>query len=954
MHIDINKLKENKYLILLVLVITTTILIISNTFKQPTIIKEDNLDELEKNNINSLVINEIMSSNDGAVSDELGGIYDWIELYNGNNHDINLTNYGLTDQENKTKWIFPNVTIKAKSYLIIYLSGTTQDGLYASFKISNGETIALKNRNGKVIDAVKIENLNKNQVMARNNLGTWIITSDITPNYSNTLEGKKQYIESLYKQEDTLQITEILPNNDGHFVDEYGNYSSYIELTNKSNETINLKDYQIGKDENTPFKWNLLDKEIKPNEVVLIYTSGKNNIENEWHANFKLDSKNGKVLLSKNGKIVDKVEYTNLANGLALVKEDEFYETGTISPSYLNTIEGVKEFSKNKLKNNNSLIINEVMNNNNSYLVQNGNEYYDWVELKNNTKEIINLNNYYLTNNNNEITKYKLPNIELKPNQLYIIMLSGNTNLTNSSYYHANFKLSNIDSLYITDGKNIIDSMFISDIPLNYSMGRNKQNGFYYFNEPTPKGENKEGILQVSNPVEVNYESGIYNDIENISLELKANGTIYYTLDGTNPTIYSNKYTSPIKLNKTTVVKSINIEQDKINSSIKTNSYIINENHTLPVMSISMNPSDFNKVQNYAWQDIEVESYVDFFEEDSGFSIPCGFKLFGGSTRGHDKKSFALKFKKKYGAATLNYQVFENRDFSKFNTLVIRSGSQDSENAFLRDILSTSLMEESEALVQSYKSIVLYINGNYWGVYNIREKVDDDFLSNHYNVNGSLGNIVRIDEEVSLGSINDYKNILNYLINNDMSLDTNYEYIKEKVNINSLIDFWVGEIYTTNNDIINTRMFTHPNIDNGKLQFIFYDLDCALYFPMNNYYLFMTNIEGMSEFNVPTAFMINMFKNNKFKQDFVERLSYNLIHIWNEKNILNKLEEIYNNLYPEMERNQNRWNNTMQNWIDNVEHIRTFVKQRQKYLLNQTQYFFNLNNEEMNKYFGEL
>lgn len=187
-----------------------------------------------------------------------------------------------------------------------------------------------------------------------------------------------------------------------------------------------------------------------------------------------------------------------------------------------------------------------------------------------------------------------------------------------------------------------------------------------------------------------------------------------------------------------------------------------------------------------------------------------------------------------------------------------------------------------------------------------------------------------------------------------MSKSSNYEYVKTKVNINSLIDFWVGEIYTTNNDIINSRVFSHPDIDNGKMHFIFYDLDFSMYFPENNYYTFMTNPEGMSDFKVPTTFMVNMFKSKEFKKDFVERLSWNLKNIWKEERVLERLNEIYNVLKPEMERNQKRWNMTMKDWEDSIEVVRNYIKKREGYLLRQTKNFFHLSQDDMNKYFGEL
>lgn len=955
---DKKKLKQNGMLIITLLMIVIIILGISllSAPSKTEHLKESDLDKDDKNSIGTLVINEIMSSNGGASSAPDAGSYDWIELYNGNDHDIVLTNYGLSDVADKTKWVFPEVTIKAKSFLVIYLSGTRQEGLYANFKLSSsgGETISLRNRNGKVIDAVETVSLKKNQSMIRNNDGKWTITSTATPGFANTENGRKQYLESIKGDFSEIEITEVLPNNAGHFKDQYGNYSGYIEIKNKTDKTISLKEYGLSGDLASPFQWKFPNKSIGPHEVIVIYTSNKNSTEKEWHTNFKLTSKNGIALLTKSGKIVEQVEYSNLENGLALVKETIWTTTGSISPGYANNTTGIESFSKKNLQNQPSLIINEVMNHNSSYLVQNGKEYYDWIEIKNNSKKDISLKDYYLTTNDHRIKEWNFPNITLKAGELYVVMASGDTNLSNNSYAHANFKLSETESLYLTDGNNIIDSMFISEIPLGYSMGRGSEYGFFYFQNPTPKKENGHGILQVANVPEVSHKAGIYNQTDGINLEIKANGTIYYTLDGSVPSTSSNRYTGSIFLSKTTVVRSINVENGKIASPVLTNSYIINENHTLPVMSISMNPNDFKQVQSNSWASLEVESYAEFYEKQNSFSIPCGFKLFGGSTRGMAKKSFSLKFKKKYGAANLHYQVFDNRDFSIFNTLVLRSGSQDSENAFLRDILTTSLMEESEAEVQSYKSIILYINGNYWGVYNIREKVDDEFLTNHYHVDGSKGNITRTDYTVSLGSGTDYQNIVNYVSTHDMTLKSNYEYVKKKMNINSLIDFWVGEIYTTNNDIINSRVFSHPNIDGGKMRFIFYDLDYSMYFPMNNYYTFMTNPEGMSDFKVPTVFMINMFKSKEFKHDFVERMSWNMKHIWKEEHVLERLDYIYKHLYPEMERNQKRWGMTLKDWIDSIEVVRDYIKKREGYLLKQTKNFFGLSESEMNKYFGDV
>ena len=941
--------------IIIIVFIVINILVTNNT---SNVLKEKDLPITGEGEYEGLVINEIMTSNSGSVASSDGTVSDWIEIYNGNDYDVNLKNYGLSDNDSETKWAFPEITIEAKSYMVIYLSGESKSGLYANFKLSNdgSEQIFLVNANGKIIDAADIYSLKSNQVMARDLEGNWFATSKVTPGYANTEDGYSKYLESLYAESD-IKINEFLPRNSGNFTNSYNNFSGYIEIKNTGEKEINLENYCISNTINVPFKYCLSNISLKKDEVYVIYMGDYDDTNDELYSNFNLKSKTGTVVLTNaNGKIIDSVQYENLANGMAMVLEDgKFYKTSNISPGYENTTSGIKQFSKSKLKTKDSLIINEIMNNNYSYLAQNGNEYYDWIELKNNSNSTINLSDYYFTTSINTLKQYNLPNVELKPGEYYIIMASGDTNLSNNSYYHSNFKLSDVESLYLTKDEKVVDSIFIADVPLGYSYGRSGDYGLYYFSNPTPTTENGSGTSSVAYTPEFSIESGVYNDVEGVNLEISGNGTIYYTLDGSTPTTSSKVYNGPIFLTETTVVKAISYKKDKIVSEVEVGSYIINENHTLPVMSVSLDPSNFNRVQSDPWNtELEVSAYAELYEDGKSFSIPCGFKLFGGSTRGLAKKSFALKFKKRYGEASLNYQVFEDRDYSNYNSLVLRSGSQDQEDAFFRDILMTSLVDGVTNLsVQAYKTVILYINGEYWGVYNIREQVDDDFISNNYNVNKEDVNIVRIDNDITTGDGKQYFDLLTYLSTHDMSNSSNYEYVKTKLNIESYIDFWVAENWVTNNDIVNTRFYYHPDIDDGKINMIFYDLDYAMWNHTHNYFNFSVQEEGMSRLQVSTLMMRNLMKNEEFKKTFLERLSYQLKNVWNEERVLEYIDEIYNTLKPEMERNQKRWGMTYQHWEDSVEELREYTRLRGDYIKSTAKSFFNLSEKEMEKYFGD-
>lgn len=952
MILNKKELVENRNFFIVIITLLVVLISLSLIVKnKENNIKEDALSSNGEEKYYKLVINEYMSTSSSLV-DEDGNTNDWIELYNGSDHDINLKNYGLSDQENKIKWVFPDVIIEAKSYLVVYLSGEDDKYMHASFKLksSGNETIALIKPNGKIIDAVSTIAIDKGYSVARSLDGNFIITNMPTPNYSNTLEGYNNLYNDKLLDKSGIRINEVLPKNSGNFILN-DKFYGYVEIINEGDSLVNLNNYYLSDDLNVLYKYRLENIMLKPGEVVVIYMGIGN--DNNYYSSFNLESKNGSIYLSNNFGIVDSITYEDLPNGFAYMKiEEDYYKTSVISPGYLNNNEGVLEFSKKYLNKNKNLLINEVMNNNSLYLAQNGYQFYDWIELYNNSDTDINLSEYYLTTTSNNTTMFRLPNVTLKPNSYYVIMASGDVNLSNKSYNHTNFKIGDVESIYLYKSNKIVDSVMISNIPANYSYGRDEY-GFSY-STPTPLKKNKIGNKEISYTPTFDYESGIYNDIENVILKLDAVGDIYYTLDGTNPTKNSKKYNNEIVLNKTSVVKAASFEKGKLKSEVVTNSYIINENHTLPVVSMSIENKDYNKIVSNPNDYIEVSGYLEFYEDEGSFSIPCSISLFGGSARFLNKKSYAIRFKSEYGASELVYNLFDNRDTSVYQSLVLRSGSQDYEHAFIRDILGTSLVDDYTLIdTQSYKPSILYINGKYYGIYNIREKINDDFIANHYNVDPSKLNLIQGNGEVKNGTKDFYNKVVNFVKTNNMALAENYEKIKEMVDIENFIDFFIAELYSTNNDIINVRYFSHPDIDNGKMKMILFDLDYAFYNHTHNYYYFLTNPDGMNNtFHVDNTILINLFKNEQFKKDFLSRLSYNMNATWDMDNILNRFNEIYNILSPEMERNQKRWNLTLTNWNNELDFLKNYILKREKYLLNHTKSYFKLTNEEFNNYFG--
>lgn len=911
--------------------------------------------------IEKLIINEVCSTSSGVISDFDGNSHDYIELYNGTDQEIILDNYGLSDSEKEIKWVFPaNSSIGPHEYLVVFCSGQVQEGMFANFKISSSgnEVISLRKPSGKIVDAVETVALEANQVMGRNANGAWVIQNLPTPGFANTIEGHDTLLSSIQTVDDSsLIINEFLVRNDGNYMMDHQFYG-FIEIKNISDSVISLHNYSLSNSLSESFKWQFPNIVIQPKEVLVVYTSGKNLKDEILHTSFKLESNSGDVVLTNNrGQVITSYSYENLTDGISMIySENGYFESCEPSPGYENSAEGIKEF-QSTFTLPNDLIISEAMSNNYKYLAQNGANYYDWIEIQNHSDHEILLSEYCLSDSLNNVNKYQLPEVTLQPNEYYVIMASGKTALTNKSYYHANFGLASREGIYLSKNSKVVDSLFVGDLPSGYSYGKD-DTGMYYYSSPTPKAKNASGSLARTSTPSVNQGSMVVNNVDEVIVELSGVGTIYYTTDGSSPTTSSKVYSSPLHLKKTTVLKFMAKEQNKMVSQTLTCSYIINENHTLPVLSLSMDQSKINNLHKHAWTEgYEVGGGVVELLEDgkSQFSIPIGLQLFGGSARGFPKKCYEVVFKKKYGAGHLEYGLFDNRDSSVYQSFVLRTGSQDEEESMIRDLVGTSLVDDyTDVDVQAYKSVILYMNGKYWGLYFIREKVDEHFVANHYNVEATTSNtdIVRIDRTYKSGNMKAYNNLRNFVSTHDMSKSANYAKVKDMINVENCADYWIAVIYTTNNDIVNSRMFRNPNLDDGRFHYIFYDLDYAFYNYMNNFFTFTTNPGGMTFNHWETTILRNLMKNAEFRQVFLERLSYNMKNTWKKETVLKRIDDILAEIGPEVKRDRSRWNESYSYWQGAVKDLKNYVNKRDSYIKKHAKSYFKLSNAEYKKYFG--
>ncbi len=949
-------------------------------------------------------ISEIMAANSSSVPAPDGGFYDWIELCNPTDEAVDISGFGFGLDSSAAVWTVPGGTvIPANGYALVFCAGKTEysgrsDEVYATFRLSKkgGEELTLLASSGKVIDSLKTEAVERGKTMFRRGEGKAFENGgDPTPLFPNTEEGRADYLASLYADGDPIKISEIAPKNHIGLKDSFGETSDWIEIHNTSGTAVNLKGYKLSDDASRPYSWSFPDVTIEANGFIYVFCSGRDTVAgDEIHTGFALSSKSGTVVLSRpDGGIIDSVDYSGVGKNESCADDGNgnFAATQWQTPGFENTVDGYEKYAAT-LKKPDGLVINEIMVGNEKYCAHNGGRYYDWAELYNASDEDIDLSGYTLSKEYSNLEMFALPKKTLRAGEYALVMFSGDKALSTSSYIHADFKIDNNgEELFLSKNGEIADAVYFSGIRSGYSFGRSGQgNGFFNLSQPTPGSSNGTGIRQISKAPFADTAEGVYDNVESVKVKLSAFGdaAVFYTTDCTEPTYKSAQYVGELTLDKTTVVKAVSYEKGKLPSAVVTLSYIVNENHTLPVISLSADPGDLfdyyrgiyadgpgytaefpNHGANF-WQNWERDAHIAFFADgEDGFSLDCGIKMFGNYGRAYDQKPFQVKFRKKYGASELHYKLFDRyEDISVFDALVLRCGSQDGYRSRFRDELFTSLVADSDSSVlsQDYRACVLYLNGEYWGVYYIREKIDENFLAQHANYIPDSFSMLYRNGEVEFGKESGYASLIYFVETRDMTRKENYDYVCSQIDIRNYIDFKIFQAYSGNYDLHNIRYYksTAEGAD-GKWRWIFYDQDYAFRDLGDSV---SRTVNSETHF-ISNSLIRNLLKNPECRALYLSRMAELFSSSLSSDAVLAKINALYEESLPEMERHCKRWNLSLDNWKYEVDVLRRIVSSdgsaegrsglsyggsRIAHVLSNLKSTLYLTDAEYGKYFGNL
>ena len=908
----------------------------------------------------SVVISEVMPGSGFAIVEGEGSQSDWIELHNTGKKAVVLDGAFLSDDPaNRTKWQIPSLTIEAGARVVVRCSGDTAQEGEADFALSrDGCTVILTGVHGNTISMVEAPKVGRECSWALQEDGNYIETPKATPGYENTEEGYEIWLQTVGHVTPDVRISEVMSANRSTIVNRDGELCDWVELYNAGTGDISLSGLYLSNDASDRMKWMLPDITLSAGQRIVIPCSGSDASSSE--AAFSIPREGCTMILSGSaGNVIEQVSVPRLGEdrSWALQSNGIFIECDYPSPGYANTEDGHSAFRAAQVVTG-PLIISEVMPSNNSYLMQSDGEYYDWVELKNISENPVDLGRYALSDDPGDFHKFPLPDVTLGSGETIVIICSGNTDLTSRKYTHAPFTVSREESwvyLSLLTERGCSDYIRIYDVPYQHSVGRaDGENGTYYFTKPTPGADNGSGVAFISATPEVETAEGVYNDVDSVSVVLNGDGPLYYTLDGSVPTAKSRQYTQPLTLKSTTPVRVVCLEEGKLPSDVVTAVYIINENHTLPVVSVVADPDTIFGSQGIYTKykvDKEVRCNLKLFELDgNSFNIDCGIKMHGHTGLQAPKKSFKVNFRGRYGQDILTYPVYGEDGPDVYDSLIIRAG-QDYPFSIFRDELFTSLARDisPEMLAQRDKFSILYINGEYFGIYCIKEAWTE--LMYAQNMGGSAENVEIVQAPVD--DTHEIYELTRFCRNNDMTNDANYEYVASKVDIDNLIDYMIIQGYCTNGDVQQNLRYIRSKDTGYKWQLAFYDVDWAFYYH-NAFKHVLSPHQTWQHLSITRAVM----KHPEFREKFLARCSELMATTLSNENVVARIDYYEDLLDPEVQRERRRWDNNYNAWKREVQKLRDFILigedgyDQMGNMINKLVDYIGLTDAEIDKYFS--
>lgn len=604
------------------------------------------------------------------------------------------------------------------------------------------------------------------------------------------------------------------------------------------------------------------------------------------------------------------------------------------------------------------VIINEYSCSNISTVTDNYGQNEDWIELFNTSGSAVNLTGFYLSDKATNPTKWQIPSGTIAAGGYMMVYCSGRNEFSGGNL-HTGFKLTQTkpeEIVLANTSGTIIEQITLNPTQTNHSRGRttNGASAWSLFTTPTPNASNTGDKLEYAQRPSMSQPQGYYTGTISITITANPADQINYTTDGSEPTSSSTLYTGPISISATTVLraKAFSSNPQVPPSFIESNTYFINVNHTVPVISIFGTDLPSLLAGSYGDPDVVCE-YFDrnkvYKTEAAGTANKHGNDSWAYDQRGID---FVAIDEQGYNYA-LEEKLFARKDRDKFQRIILKPAANDNYpfegGAHIRDAYVHTLSQDGDLALdeRTYEPCIMYANGQYWGVYEIREKVDDHDFTDYY-YNQDEWNLYYLktwggtwSEYGGAAAQADWDALRNFINSNNMAVQANYDYVDSLYNVKSLVDYFALNSYVVTSDWLNWNTAwwrgIDPAGDKKKWRYTLWDMDATF-----GHYINYTGIPDQSPAADPCdpeslpdpggqghVELLNKLRENPgFDNFYITRYIDLTNTVFSCDNMINKLDSCIAVITPEMPGQIAKWGGTMAGWQANVNTLRTFIDTR--------------------------
>lgn len=615
-----------------------------------------------------------------------------------------------------------------------------------------------------------------------------------------------------------------------------------------------------------------------------------------------------------------------------------------------------------------SIVINEVMPKNICSSLDDNLLFSGWAELYNSGSEAVDVSSYFLTDTSAIADKWRIEaegtqseKSVIPPGGFLVIYLDGSTE--EPLPFHASFKLpAKKGALYLFDesGRQI-DRMVYDTTYRNVSYGRvgDGEKSFGFLLKATP-GASNNGVqtskAQTPAP-SFDLKPGFYNGEQSVRIsDADASAEIFYTTDGSEPTKEKGTlYNGPVSISKNTPLRAAAYRDGQFPSNVTSATYFIDErNINLPVVAIVSDPEylygdelgllvagkNGSEVPSYCsgpdfeanyWNDWDRPANFELFDGNKAERLNQEVKIgnFGACSRTKYVKSIKVNAAKIYGDNELDYPIFKEKPNLRWKSIVLRNSGNDFGRSYLRDGFLQTAASCLDIDHQAYQPSVVFVNGVYYGMLNIRERTNKDFIfSNH----GFGDDEFYLNEGSHAHEGTTYDQVLGLagLSAEEINTPENYANINRIVDINEFLNYFLAEIYVVNRDWPGGNIKAWRPKRPGRWRWILYDTDFGFSLYEQNY-----NSRSIATLANKSATFKGLMQNEKIKNRFLAKCCVHLATTFSADRMNKILDSLLNNVRTEAEyyaKYLSDHKKIEKPFEDDINSIRTFIDKRVPYI----------------------